>query len=140
MPFLYRLAGLLACDAVPCVVWLTLCFFPQIMFATRLPVRTFTTADGLPRDAADCLFIDSKNYLWVCTAEGVSRYDGYQFVNYGVAQGLPHRSVNAFLETREGLYLAGTDQGLSRLDPLTPPGSPHKFVSIPLGKGVPNGG
>jgi len=139
MSFLYRLAGLLACAAAP-VVWLTLCFFPQIMFATRLPVRTFTTADGLPRDAADCLFIDSKNYLWVCTAEGVSRYDGYQFVNYGVAQGLPHRSVNAFLETREGLYLAGTDHGLSRLDPLTPPGSPHKFVSIPPGKGVPGGG
>ncbi len=140
MSFPRRLAGLLACDAAPRVVWLTLCFFPQIMFATRLPVRTYTTADGLPRDAADCLFIDSKNYLWVCTAEGLSRYDGYQFVNYGIAQGLPHRSVNAFLETREGMYLAATDSGLSRLDPSAPPGSPHKFVSIPAGKGVPIGG
>ena len=99
-------------------------------WATQLPLRTYTTADGLARDAATCIVPDSYGFLWFCTAEGLSRFDGYGFVNYGQAQGLPHRTVNAFLQTRRGIYLAGTDRGLARLDPAAPPGSPRKFVAI----------
>lgn len=35
------------------------------------------------------------------------RFDGYRFVNFGVADGLPHRRVTALLETRAGEYLVG---------------------------------
>src|SRR5205814_1406878 len=101
---------------------------PQLS-ATRLPARTFTTAVGLPRDAVSCIVSDSKGFLWLCTADGVSRYDGYQFVNYEVAQWLAHRSVNAVLQTRSGVYLFATVLGLSRLDPRAPPGSSKRFVS-----------
>jgi ligand-binding sensor domain-containing protein/two-component sensor histidine kinase len=99
-------------------------------FATQLPVRIYTTADGLARDAVNCIVPDSRGFLWFCTAEGLSRFDGYGFVNYGPAQGLPHRTVNAFLQTRQGIYLAATDDGLARLDPAAPLGSPRKFVSL----------
>ncbi len=98
--------------------------------ATQLAVRTYTTADGLARDAAVCIVPDSQGFLWFCTPEGLSRFDGYGFVNYGPAQGLPHRSVNAFIQTRRGVYLAATDRGLARLDPSAPPGSARKFVTI----------
>jgi ligand-binding sensor domain-containing protein/signal transduction histidine kinase len=99
-------------------------------FATKLPLRSYTVADGLARDAALCIVPDSLGFLWVCTAEGLSRFDGYGFLNYGTAQGLPHRAVNAFLPTRPGVYLAGTDGGLARLDPTAPPGSARKFVAL----------
>jgi ligand-binding sensor domain-containing protein/signal transduction histidine kinase len=108
---------------------LALCL-TAIGLATQLPLRTYTTADGLARDAATCIVSDSQGFLWFCSAEGLSRFDGYGFVNYGPAQGLPHRSVNAFLQTRRGVYLAGTERGLARLDPSAPPGSPYKFVAI----------
>ena len=101
-------------------------------FATELPVRTYTTADGLARDAVNCIVPDSLGFLWFCTAEGLSRFDGNGFVNYGPAQGLPHRSVNAFLQTRRGVYLAATDDGVARLDPAAPPGSARKFVPLPV--------
>ena len=58
--------------------------------ATQLPVRVYTTADGMSRSAATCIVRDSQGFLWLCTREGVSRFDGNQFLNYGVAQGLPH--------------------------------------------------
>jgi hypothetical protein len=36
------------------------------------------------------------------TADGLSRFDGDHFVNYGVTEGLPHQYVSSFLETRSG--------------------------------------
>src|SRR5262249_23887261 len=66
--------------------------------AAQLPERTFTKADGLPRNLVTCLVSDSRGFLWLCTAEGLARYDGYQFRSYGVEQGLPSRLVNTVLE------------------------------------------
>ena len=106
--------------------------------ATRLASRVFTTADGLGRDDVSCIVSDSKGFLWLCTSEGVSRYDGYQFVTYGVAQGLAHRSVNAVLEASGGTYLFATDLGISRLDVSQRPESPVRFVSIPRADGIPS--
>jgi ligand-binding sensor domain-containing protein/two-component sensor histidine kinase len=104
--------------------------------ATQLPLHIYTAADGMARDAADCIVADSRGFLWLCTAEGLSRFDGYSFVNYGVAEGLPNRAVNGFLETREGVYLAATDNGLARLDPAAPPRSAHQFVSLGIAGSV----
>jgi ligand-binding sensor domain-containing protein len=82
-----------------------------------LPVRTFTTADGLPRDLVTCLVSDSRGFLWLCTAEGLARFDGYQFRTYGVDQGLPSPAINTVLETRSGQLLIGTEAGLAALKP-----------------------
>jgi signal transduction histidine kinase/streptogramin lyase len=108
--------------------------------ATRLPARVFTTVDGLGSDAVKCAMRDSKGFLWFCTTEGISRYDGYQFVTYGVAQGLQHRSVNAVLETRAGTYVIGTDLGVSRLDPAVPATSSKRFVPVPPADNAPTPG
>ena len=82
-----------------------------------LPIRTYTTADGLAADRVDCIVPDSRGFLWFCTPEGLSRFDGYHFVSYGVDEGLPHRVVSTLIETRSGEYLVGTARGLSRINP-----------------------
>jgi ligand-binding sensor domain-containing protein len=46
----------------------------------------------------------------------LSRFDGYTFTNYGVDQGLPHRGVTDFLETRDGQFWLGTHGGLVRFN------------------------
>jgi ligand-binding sensor domain-containing protein/signal transduction histidine kinase len=79
-----------------------------------LPIRSYTTADGLAANRVDCIVPDSRGFIWFCTPEGLSRFDGYRIVSYGAADGLPGRSVEAFLETRSGAYFAGTDRGLSQ--------------------------
>jgi PAS domain S-box-containing protein len=88
--------------------------------AERLPIKTYTTADGLPRDHINRIVQDSKGFLWFCTSEGLSRFDGYKFTNYGIEDGLAGRDVNDFLETRAGVYWVATSGGLCRLipDPL----------------------
>jgi ligand-binding sensor domain-containing protein len=62
---------------------------PALLHARRLPIKTYTTADGLARDAVYCIVEDSHGFMWFCTAEGLSRFDGYQFTNYRTEQCLP---------------------------------------------------
>jgi ligand-binding sensor domain-containing protein len=85
--------------------------------AERLPIRSYTTADGLARDHVTRIVQDSKGFLWFCTRGGLSRFDGYKFINFGTDQGLPGRYVTDFLESRTGAYWVATDKGLCRFIP-----------------------
>src|ERR1035437_7652809 len=88
-----------------------------VLHSTGLPIRTYTTADGLARDHILCIAQDSHGFLWFCTAEGLSRFDGYRFTNYTTAQGLPDNEIEDFLETRAGVYWVATAGGLCRFEP-----------------------
>jgi signal transduction histidine kinase/ligand-binding sensor domain-containing protein len=83
----------------------------------RLPIRAYNTADGLAHDRTRCLMYDSRGFLWIGAAEGLSRFDGYRFVNYGTENGLPNATINAILETRSGSYWVGTAKGAALLNP-----------------------
>ena len=91
--------------------------------AERLPIRVYTTTDGLAHNAVNRIVRDSRGFLWFCTDEGVSRFDGYAFSNFGTDQGLPHASVNDLLETRRGEYWLATDGGLVHFNPTGRPDS-----------------
>ncbi|MBI3950056.1 MAG: hypothetical protein HY314_06340 [Acidobacteria bacterium] len=56
--------------------------------AERLPIKVYTTADGLAQNFVNRIVRDSRGFLWFCTEDGLSRYDGYTFTNYGPEQGL----------------------------------------------------
>ena len=86
--------------------------------AEQLPIRTYTTADGLARDRVYKIVPDPRGFLWFCTYDGLSRFDGYEFVNYSVAHGLPHRLVFDLLITRSGEYWVATSAGVARFNPL----------------------
>ncbi len=95
------------------------CVFLAFSFskAERLPVKTYTVADGLLRDYVSRIKKDSRGFLWFCTSDGISRFDGYGFTNYTAANGLPDRHVRDFLETRTGAIWIATEGGLAKLDP-----------------------
>ncbi len=90
--------------------------------AQQLPIKTYTTADGLAHNHINRIVKDSRGLLWFCTNEGLSRFDSYTFTNFGIEQGLPVSSVNDLLETRAGEYWVATDGGLVRFDPKGTPG------------------
>ena len=99
---------------------LALALFPGAsrISAQQLPVRTYTTADGLPRDLILRIVRDSHGFLWFCTADGLSRFNGYEFTTYGVEHGLPHPFINDLLETRRGVYWVATNGGgVARFNP-----------------------
>src|SRR5256714_1525114 len=88
------------------------------ILAQQLPVRNYTTADGLPRDLVLRIVRDSRGFLWFCTADGLSRFNGYEFTNYGIEQGLPNPVINDLLETRHGVYWVTTNGGgVARFNP-----------------------
>jgi len=87
----------------------------------RLPIRTYSTADGLPHNVINKIVRDSRGFLWFCTDEGLARFDGYSFTSYGTEQGLPHTRVNDILETRAGQYWVATNGGLVHFTPNASP-------------------
>src|SRR5580658_9467478 len=94
---------------------------------SQLPIKIYTTADGLPSNRINKVVLDSRGYLWFCTQEGLSRFDGYSFTNYGPQQGLLPNGINDLLETRTGEYWLATNGGLIRFDPAS---AVHKFTAF----------
>src|SRR5689334_18689234 len=89
--------------------------------AVELPIRTYTTADGLPNSQINRIVRDSHGYLWFCTGGGLSRFDGYRFVNYGTDDGLANDTVYDILEGRDGQWWVATRRGLARFHPAGTP-------------------
>jgi signal transduction histidine kinase/ligand-binding sensor domain-containing protein len=83
----------------------------SVVTAQHLPVKTYTTAEGLPVDLVLRIKRDSRGFLWFCTRDGLSKFDGYQFTNYGKQHGLPHPFVNDLLEASNGTYWVATNGG-----------------------------
>src|SRR5262245_8513368 len=75
---------------------------PELGLAEHLPIKTYTTVEGLAYNDINRIVRDSRGFMWFCTTGGLSRFDGYDFTSYGAEQGLPHREATDFLETREG--------------------------------------
>src|SRR5262249_21079047 len=92
-------------------------FLSRGALAEQLPVKTYTAADGLLRDQVNRIKRDSRGFLWFCTNDGLSRFDGYSFINYTTDDGLPHRIVWDLLETRSGAIWVATGNGLARFNP-----------------------
>jgi ligand-binding sensor domain-containing protein/signal transduction histidine kinase len=74
-------------------------------------------SDGLAHDRVNRIVRDSRGFMWFCTSEGLSRFDGYEFKNYTQDDGLPHRGVSDYLETRSGELWIATGDGLVLFDP-----------------------
>ncbi len=100
-------------------VFLLFAVFP--ISAEQLPIKIFTTTDGLAQNTINRIVRDSRGFLWFCTGDGLSRYDGHSFVTLGVAHGLPHRRVYDLLETRSGEYWIATGGGLCLFNPKGEP-------------------
>jgi len=83
----------------------------------QLPIRRYTTAEGLANNTVYQVVSDPRGFLWFATGEGLSRFDGYGFLNLTTRDGLPHRSVSELLIDRRGTYWLATPAGLVRFRP-----------------------
>jgi ligand-binding sensor domain-containing protein/serine phosphatase RsbU (regulator of sigma subunit) len=87
---------------------------------------SLTSADGLAGDHITSVLEDRSGMLWFGTlGNGVSCYDGSDFRNYSVADGLGN-IVHCMLEDRSGNIWFGTSAGVTRYDG-------KKWKSIPIG-------
>lgn len=63
------------CSFLFLLVWPSAPLFPNGVYS----LRQITTANGLSQNDAKAIAQDSLGYIWVCTADGINRYDGYDF-------------------------------------------------------------
>jgi ligand-binding sensor domain-containing protein/two-component sensor histidine kinase len=96
------------------LVWIAL---ERSSLCERLPMRVYSTADGLAHHHVSRIRRDSRGFLWFCTDDGLSNWDGYEFKTYTMSDGLPHAHIDDLLETRRGEYWIATDGGLAHFQP-----------------------
>lgn len=64
-----------------------------------------------------CIHVDKKDQVWAGTwGGGVSRFDGKQWHNYSIKDGLAGNVVYSIAEADDGNFWFGTNRGLSRFD------------------------
>ncbi|MBX7172317.1 MAG: PAS domain S-box protein [Pyrinomonadaceae bacterium] len=88
--------------------------FPVQVSAERLPIRIFTSADGLGSSFVDTMMRDSQGFLWFCTRDGLSRFDGTEFITYQVGIENSSPGIENIYETSNGTYWIVTTGGLYR--------------------------
>ncbi len=78
------------------------------------------TADKLPSSLINCIAQDRQGYIWVGTDYGLSRFDGYHFVNYlhddADTTTITHNTIVTFLVDSQGRLWIGSAKGLMRYD------------------------
>lgn len=104
------------------ILWLiVLCIRPT--YAQPMPSAIPERLDGLAHNAVVSLVQDEAGFLWIGTADGLHRYDGYTFTVYrhrpGDATSLSNNLIKALREDIHGYLWVGTDRGLDRFDPTT---------------------
>lgn len=94
--------------------------YAQTTILSSYTFRSLTIAEGLPVNYVDDIYKDSKGFIWISTqGGGLSRYDGYGFLNFDVNNRLlPLKSnfVRKVCEDRFGRLWLGTDFGLDIID------------------------
>jgi ligand-binding sensor domain-containing protein/signal transduction histidine kinase len=98
-------------------LWLLLACVCLRAGADQLPLKLYSTADGLAHENVQSIKRDSRGFLWFCTVDGLSRFDGYRFVNYGTKDGLPHGTVYDLVESRSGVYWLASPAGVTLFVP-----------------------
>ncbi len=96
---------------------ISLLFFALNADAERLPVKIYTTADGLGSSFVDYLMRDSRGFMWFCTRDGLSRFDGSRFVTYQVGEKNSPPGIESIFETSKGEYWITTTGGIYRFKP-----------------------
>ena len=78
----------------------------------------YSITEGLSQSVVNCIFQDSKGYIWLGTQNGLNRFDGYSFSKYKFnpddTTSLSNNWIYAVAEDNNGDLWIGTKGGLNR--------------------------
>jgi ligand-binding sensor domain-containing protein/two-component sensor histidine kinase len=95
--------------------------------------KKYTTTDGLIQNTVKIVKQDKHGRLWIGTSEGLSIYDGTEFINYSHKEGLVNSVINCFYEVNDTIMLVGSN-GSGVYIFLKPPFDKDTLVKIFSGK------
>ena len=80
--------------------------FPFNAKAQEMAVKVYTAADGLPTAAIYGAFPDKQGYLWIGSSQGMARFDGSNFIKYGLAHGLTDsRALLSLIDSKKRYWI-----------------------------------
>ena len=83
----------------------------NLLFAINESIRIvdYSYKEGLTSSGVNSVFKDSRGFLWICTANGLFRYDGYSFRNINsIAKGILKYETYCIVEDRNQNFWIGT--------------------------------
>jgi len=106
---------------------LFLLFSSLVCAAKPIYFKRIPGENGINSNYVNELIQRRDGFIWMATADGLSRYDGYEFVNYASdpndPSSLPYPWVEDLLEDHQSRLWVGTSIGLARLQ-----ADEHSFV------------
>jgi len=88
-----------------------------------LKFRRMDTRDGLSNSTINCIYQDTKGFVWIGTSYGLNRYDGYRFRTYysdpNDSTTLRNNYVDQIFEDAEGRLWLRQGMNYSLFDPKT---------------------
>ena len=93
--------------------------------AQSIHLTHYGVEQGLASGYVLGMYQDSRQFLWVASQFGISRFDGKRFVNYTMANGLPNNTAPVIYEDAKRNMWFGTRQGMAFFDGKT-------FTKYPL--------
>jgi ligand-binding sensor domain-containing protein len=72
-------------------------------------------SDGLPASYIFKVYQDSYGFIWASTFNGLSRFDGKEFINYGYENGMPNLIADAIYEDHLNRLWIGTRNGMAEI-------------------------
>ncbi len=82
--------------------------------------KHFTTEDGLSMNSVNNIYQDDEGYMWFATADGLNRFDGYEFTIFKPVANDPNslshpRTISVTGDSKGKLWIA-TTTGIDRYD------------------------
>ena len=92
-----------------------------IAAGTNIRFEHISVEQGLSHPIVNCIFQDSKGFMWFGTEDGLNKFDGYTFTVYqpdpSDSSTLSHNDVRCIYEDASGrLWIATLGGGLNRFD------------------------
>ena len=89
---------------------------PNYLQAGNLPLKLYTSADGLGSSFVNSISRDSRGFMWFATRDGLSRFDGREFTTYKIGKNGEAPGVENIYESENGVYWITTTGGIFRFD------------------------
>ncbi len=113
-------------------LYITLIFFA--VFSSHLLSQTgtfFSTDDVLSNSLVNCIYQDSRKYIWIATEDGLNKYDGVRFTTYRNKRdnkfSLKNNYIRTVFEDSKGHFWVGCINGLQMYDRAE-----DKFIDVPV--------
>ncbi len=92
--------------------------FTEISYAHAYSLKFsfYGPRDGIAGNQVNAVVQGRSGYMWFGTEDGISRFDGYEFLNPDQETLLPDSRVFSLCSSLDGSLWAGTQSGISRIN------------------------